>query len=1147
MRRIDLILLFLSSLCGVSDGKVVFGESKRRALKRRKTAASFAASTIFHKAPQGEEEEGGGGHRKLSAQCDSAFNSCMNDYEGCFACVTDVLQFSGDDDLDLSDNAGALCSDVIKFLHSHSLCEDVKASSTAGMLMCDLWNDCADQVLEDDNYGPMYYYQAYYYREEDDGYQPEEPSEDKNHHCSVDACEVKNTVWLGDGRCDDDEPCYNTHACGWDGGDCCEATCVDTPSNNCGGADNKFVCRDPDNQGCGVRAKANALISKSSGKSTIYLYPTMSGTAEFVGIEEGTLFPDEEADDALSIDFCLPQGCYVVETETDFAGADPGSFSITLGQGDVLAQASAPAVCIFSVDSASESSSFNGYCDTKLAEFGLSGEGCFMPAQESQEDPSCPHSLEMVMKDEGYNGWDWNVDYVVTKAEPSSEDSPPVMRGSLGAGHMGIDSFCIEEPGCYEVTVENGFFSSEISWALGEQKVGVLARGSAPAKCSFAIGDVAKCENTCDDSSEEDLGKSCEGDENTKTYVVETYSTDSGGWKGDAMIKRDDEIVSSFRALTDQSQSVICLDPDVCYSLEFDAANSIAEDESASWAIGRASGSGKGDVDLVISGGASPSDGSIACFFSISGDACDAEAARKICAPAGRTTLPPTPSSSILCPEDTQLVNADLFDTWGDGWNGATISVFDVESPNEAIHTESLQEGEFASIPWCLPVGRCYVVKVQSGEWLEEVSWQLTTPQVNQNLLPMVITAGAAPEECGFTLPVEGSYMWSPDLELPVCNSGCRRVAEDDWDLPYEYYTYSVFGNDDEDPFYYSTYAGFIDDDLDDLCKGSSECDFIEASDGLQAVSDAISCMDTEAVDSYSLSDPFAAELWRGRPELCHDNYDWRELDAFEACAAEVAESEDPGIKSDECIRILASAVPENSNQDVSSDDLVKRLATVVYYYGDSFCECVSADTEVPTCGDFARFHSVLREAHEACDALDVVDCPYLGRYADRCMATLGGNDLDWTDQYTCRTIDTHGCTDDNGLPMTIPSVRRWDCLDSSNREMTGSQKSFIENVERYCEGGLEEVPENAKKSKSSKDTDSPSAGHTFLIVSLTFLVLLLAGSLGFWVYRRRTMGEAIFVPVGRQAPGDEQSGNELTYSFSPLSENPPNQGPAVA
>ncbi|GMH84780.1 hypothetical protein TL16_g10024 [Triparma laevis f. inornata] len=49
-------------------------------------------------------------------------------------------------------------------------------------------------------------------------------------------CHVDNPSWVGDGHCDHCE--YNTEECGWDGGDCCSETCTDTPSYLCAGNKN---------------------------------------------------------------------------------------------------------------------------------------------------------------------------------------------------------------------------------------------------------------------------------------------------------------------------------------------------------------------------------------------------------------------------------------------------------------------------------------------------------------------------------------------------------------------------------------------------------------------------------------------------------------------------------------------------------------------------------------------------------------------------------------------------------------------------------------------------------------------------------------------------------------------------------------------
>ena len=61
-------------------------------------------------------------------------------------------------------------------------------------------------------------------------------------------CAVPQEDWLGDGFCDT-TLIYNTLKCNWDGGDCCESTCVDPEDTieswTCG-SDSPFSCKDPD-------------------------------------------------------------------------------------------------------------------------------------------------------------------------------------------------------------------------------------------------------------------------------------------------------------------------------------------------------------------------------------------------------------------------------------------------------------------------------------------------------------------------------------------------------------------------------------------------------------------------------------------------------------------------------------------------------------------------------------------------------------------------------------------------------------------------------------------------------------------------------------------------------------------------------------
>ncbi len=50
---------------------------------------------------------------------------------------------------------------------------------------------------------------------------------------------MSDTSKVGDGMCDWDQDAYNTEACGWDGGDCCEHSCNGT---RCG--ENGYNCLD---------------------------------------------------------------------------------------------------------------------------------------------------------------------------------------------------------------------------------------------------------------------------------------------------------------------------------------------------------------------------------------------------------------------------------------------------------------------------------------------------------------------------------------------------------------------------------------------------------------------------------------------------------------------------------------------------------------------------------------------------------------------------------------------------------------------------------------------------------------------------------------------------------------------------------------
>eukprot|EP00591_Stephanopyxis_turris_P005654 CAMPEP_0195507010 /NCGR_PEP_ID=MMETSP0794_2-20130614/543_1 /TAXON_ID=515487 /ORGANISM="Stephanopyxis turris, Strain CCMP 815" /LENGTH=842 /DNA_ID=CAMNT_0040633541 /DNA_START=258 /DNA_END=2786 /DNA_ORIENTATION=+ len=63
------------------------------------------------------------------------------------------------------------------------------------------------------------------------------------HPLNESSCPVQHPSFLGDGFCDGDE--YNVPGCQWDGGDCCNETCVSNDAYQCGSG-HGFDCKDPD-------------------------------------------------------------------------------------------------------------------------------------------------------------------------------------------------------------------------------------------------------------------------------------------------------------------------------------------------------------------------------------------------------------------------------------------------------------------------------------------------------------------------------------------------------------------------------------------------------------------------------------------------------------------------------------------------------------------------------------------------------------------------------------------------------------------------------------------------------------------------------------------------------------------------------------
>ncbi|SVE56460.1 uncharacterized protein METZ01_LOCUS509314, partial [marine metagenome] len=151
----------------------------------------------------------------------------------------------------------------------------------------------------------------------------------------ISACDG-NSSWVGDGYCDSNN---NNQACGYDGGDCCEQTCVDGDytcnSGAASGWGNIFDCNDPNvdaNGGPQAGAPATGGGALADGDACVYDYldETVAGQCFYNAGAGGTLClpscdvtaPNDSCpmvgavcqpfgiiDDPATFALCVPSGC----------------------------------------------------------------------------------------------------------------------------------------------------------------------------------------------------------------------------------------------------------------------------------------------------------------------------------------------------------------------------------------------------------------------------------------------------------------------------------------------------------------------------------------------------------------------------------------------------------------------------------------------------------------------------------------------------------------------------------------------------------------------------------------------------------------------------------------------------------------------
>jgi len=195
---------------------------------------------------------------------------------------------------------------------------------------------------------------------------------------------------------------------------------------------------------------------------------------------------------------------------------------------------------------------------------------------------------------------------------------------------------------------------------------------------------------------------------------------------------------------------------------------------------------------------------------------------------------------------------------------------------------------------------------------------------------------------------------------------------------------------------------------------------------------------------------------------------DWDEknfggLDSFEECSHTYTNEYLNGGKNPlDCMRILVTIQQPESNEKEAVKDIAKNL----YEDGVNFCNCVkTSDDDCPSCADFSKFKTLLRESLDACNSLDEIDCPAWNQFAEPCKKNMleKFQDTSFSDKGRCDFV-AGGC----GGVGPFPSFRRLDCI----KEIPKSTWDFYLAYKDGCVG--EDEDEKDAKKKKVIPTPSP-------------------------------------------------------------------------
>ena len=456
---------------------------------------------------------------------------------------------------------------------------------------------------------------------------------------------------------------------------------------------------------------------------------------------------------------CLADGCYTL-TMTDQYGDGmccsygEGSYTLTDADGNVLASGGDFA--------ASESTEF---CFGDAPILGCTDEtACNYNAAATEDDGSCA-TIAMTFTAAG-DFFTSETGYNVVDAD-SGEIVASMAIGTYGNGATIVEDMCVADNACYYIVVlddwGDGFTSGE--WDLSYNGAAVAAGGgnfgtsetsdtfcfgpgcSDPGASNFsptATSDDGSCEYFgCTDAAACNYNEAATNDDGSCAYEGLTIAITPDAWPGETswtLVNDSLEVVASGT-----TESVeLCL-PVACYTFTiFDSFGdgmccaygeggyTVTDDEGQTLAAGGAFGSSEatdfclpavlGCTDEMACNytGANTDDGS--CDYSCIG-----------CMDTAAANYDPTATqenegSCIYCEAGTYVVNVEMYDLGGDGWNGASYFMDSFDGATSLTGTwddADLYIADVATDFHCIPLG-CYLFTTGGGTADNEIAIVLT-------------------------------------------------------------------------------------------------------------------------------------------------------------------------------------------------------------------------------------------------------------------------------------------------------------------------------------------------------------------------------------------------------------------------------------